>query len=660
MRSVPLLLLPLAALLTACGGSGSSSATDTTPPAAPTGLLAAAGDGQLTLTWQANTEPDLESYLVSWRESASSTGAARATPSAALTLTGLVNDRTYFVTVVAVDRAGNSSAASSPAVASPRAAVPDPPPAMPGGLTATAQDGQVALHWTPNAEPDLARYTVHYGAGASLDRSLTVEAPATSTVASGLSNGTAYSFALEAEDASGGRSLRSAAVSATPMAAPAAPVIRQVALAGYGLSNQVRQGASVVELIIQGTNLQAIDGARLGGLDLTIQSRAAGSATLTVDIPHGAPLGDLDLTVRNAEGTHTLPAAVEVTRITAATRPELNPSDLDGKGTPNRPFRTATRALAAAGPGDTVLLAAGIYSDGEVWPAGDATNVPDGVALEGQSSDRGAVVLQGPAEPRTGAPAGLSLAGSASVRNLTLRGFGAALFRGGDPSQPSGALVLENVAASASFDGLLVRSAASVTVSGCVFSSNGTDGVGGSGIHLVAVGEAHLSATRLDGNVYGLTAESSGEVRLEGLGVKGNRLEGLTVNDTPLTLSDSTVEENLGTGVSVAMRRFPRTVSLTRLVSRNNGSHGFIVGGAPRTVSIYQSAFQGNADWQLLDLRDAGNADPLYAFFCLVAGRSPEDALPSLSSGAGSAEYRPDGLRAVRIENPGNTIFFTL
>jgi hypothetical protein len=647
-------------MLAGCG----TTPTDTTPPAAPTGLKAEAGDTKIVLSWQANTEADLKGYLVSWRESVGGASSSSEAITPQFTVSGLTNDKTYFVTVAAVDKSGNKSVASSPAVASPKAApIPAQPPAKPKGLTATAQDGQVALNWTPNPETDLKRYTIRYGTSTNLDQSLLIDAPATSAVVVGLTNGTAYSFALEAESTKGLTSVRSDAVSVTPKAVPRAPTVQEIALTGYGLSNQVRQGAGDLEINLKGSNLETLSSAKLGSYDLTVQSKAADAAKLTVNVPHGAALGALDLTVQNGAGTLTRSAAVEITKITTATKPELNPSDTDGKGTPNRPFRTLTKALSVSGKGDTVLLTAGIYSAGEIWPgssaADDPPNVPDGVSIEGQSSDRGTVVLQGP-EVGLGNLSGLLFAGNADARNLTLRGFKYALFYGGNPSNPSGDLTFDNVAASANFDGLHVRYAANLTVTNSLFSTNGKNGVGGSGLYLIGVGQARISATQLNTNVYGLTIEGSGEVRLEGLGVKANRLEGITVNNTTLTLSDSVVEENLGTGVSVGMRSFPRAVSISRVVSRNNGSHGFIVGGQPRTVSVYQCEFYGNKAWQFYDLRDANNPDPLYAFFSKLEGLSPENIQPSLSSGTGSAELRPDGLNLVRIENPGNAIYFTL
>ena len=93
--------------------SVSSAAVSATPheleaPAPPTGLTATAGDRRVDLAWNANTEPDLAGYRV-LRD-----GVQVATVSGTTYLdTGLVNDRTYRYTVVAVDTHGNRSAPSA-------------------------------------------------------------------------------------------------------------------------------------------------------------------------------------------------------------------------------------------------------------------------------------------------------------------------------------------------------------------------------------------------------------------------------------------------------------------------------------------------------------------------------------------------------------------
>ena len=63
MRKVVATLLAAAALGVA-GCNDSTSPRDVTPPAAPRGLYHVTGDGQVSLSWLANTESDLAGYRV--------------------------------------------------------------------------------------------------------------------------------------------------------------------------------------------------------------------------------------------------------------------------------------------------------------------------------------------------------------------------------------------------------------------------------------------------------------------------------------------------------------------------------------------------------------------------------------------------------------------
>ncbi len=95
---------------------------DTTPPDAPAGLTASAGDGQVTLAWSANSEPDLAGYMVS--RATSSAGPYDRLTGSLLSSTGYTdttatNGTTYFYTVTAEDTSGNASAASVAASATP-------------------------------------------------------------------------------------------------------------------------------------------------------------------------------------------------------------------------------------------------------------------------------------------------------------------------------------------------------------------------------------------------------------------------------------------------------------------------------------------------------------------------------------------------------------
>jgi endonuclease I len=95
---------------------------DTTPPAAPTGLVASAGNAQVALDWADNTETDLAGYYV--RRSTTAGGPYTQLNTSPLassdyTDTGLTNGQVYHYVVVAVDTSNNISQQSGEAGATP-------------------------------------------------------------------------------------------------------------------------------------------------------------------------------------------------------------------------------------------------------------------------------------------------------------------------------------------------------------------------------------------------------------------------------------------------------------------------------------------------------------------------------------------------------------
>jgi Bacterial Ig-like domain len=82
---------------------------------------------------------------------------------------------------------------------------------------ANAGDGEVNLSWNKNLEPDLKGYNVYSGTTAgSLTLAGFVDKAGSSEKITGLTNGTTYFFALDAEDTSGNKSSRTTPASATP------------------------------------------------------------------------------------------------------------------------------------------------------------------------------------------------------------------------------------------------------------------------------------------------------------------------------------------------------------------------------------------------------------------------------------------------------------
>jgi len=97
-------------------------------PSAPTGLIAAAGDGQVTLTWTAS--PGATSYNVYAGDTAGGEGTtpiATDITNVAYTNTGLVNGTPYYYKVEAVN-VGGTSALSNEVSTTPQAGTLPPPP----------------------------------------------------------------------------------------------------------------------------------------------------------------------------------------------------------------------------------------------------------------------------------------------------------------------------------------------------------------------------------------------------------------------------------------------------------------------------------------------------------------------------------------------------
>jgi hypothetical protein len=106
----------------------SGSGPDLVAPAAPTGLTATAGDGQVALDWANNSESDLARYQV-YRRNADGTwpaGPLTTVTASAFTDTGLVNGVMQTYRVTAEDSSTNESAPSNEASATPEPAPPAP------------------------------------------------------------------------------------------------------------------------------------------------------------------------------------------------------------------------------------------------------------------------------------------------------------------------------------------------------------------------------------------------------------------------------------------------------------------------------------------------------------------------------------------------------
>jgi hypothetical protein len=177
-----------------------------TPPDAPQAVTATAADGSAVVAW-AGPGFDGGSPVTGYRVTAT-TGEATCTTtgSTSCTVTGLTNGTAYAFTVTAT-----SSAGTGPASDPSDSVTPAGVPGAPAAVTAAPVDA--------NGSP-VTRYTVVVSPGGQ-----TATVPGTSTTAElgGLTNGTAYTFAVTATNSVGTSPRSTPSSSVIPMAADNAP-----------------------------------------------------------------------------------------------------------------------------------------------------------------------------------------------------------------------------------------------------------------------------------------------------------------------------------------------------------------------------------------------------------------------------------------------------
>jgi fibronectin type 3 domain-containing protein len=216
------------------GGNTAGSAVQATtlpePPSAPSGLLATAGDGQVSLSWTATAGAD--SYTLKRKSGAGPWSVvAPSLTSPAYLDTGLTNGTTYTYVVLAAN-AGGQSGASDEASATPQIPAPTTPAAPSfADLAATtltanlpalpARASSLTLQRRLDGENEATYVTVAAGLLGEAEYAVT-----------GLSAGTRYEFRLVAVGAGGSTAGPASAVTTLPLA-PETPV-SLVAQAGDG------------------------------------------------------------------------------------------------------------------------------------------------------------------------------------------------------------------------------------------------------------------------------------------------------------------------------------------------------------------------------------------------------------------------------------------
>jgi uncharacterized repeat protein (TIGR02543 family) len=185
-------------------------------PASPSSVTAVGGDGSATITVAASSSGGAPtSYVVT-----ASSGGGSCTvisPATSCVILGLTNGTAYTFSATAVNSIGTSSGTASSSI------TPAGKPDAPTGVNAVIGNGSATVSFTAptvTGGPAIASYTVTASPGGA---TCTVTAPATSCVVPGLTNGTAYTFAVTASNGLFTSSPSTSSSSVVPATVPGAP-----------------------------------------------------------------------------------------------------------------------------------------------------------------------------------------------------------------------------------------------------------------------------------------------------------------------------------------------------------------------------------------------------------------------------------------------------
>ncbi|MEN1988380.1 glycoside hydrolase family 9 protein [Paenibacillus hubeiensis] len=220
-----------------------------TVPSAPASLQAAAGQGQITLSWTASAGASFYTVKRAEADGGPYTAVAANVNGTTYTDTGLTNGKTYYYVVTAVNAAGESAASAQ------ASAVPQAGSALPGAFTlvGTAGDAQAVLAWAASDGAD--SYAVQRRTGSGAFEEVAAGLTALTYTDAAAVNGTTYTYRIAASNGSG--QTLSNEVTLTPTASPAGTGTLEVQYrnGGTGASGN----AITPQFNLKNTGTEAID-----------------------------------------------------------------------------------------------------------------------------------------------------------------------------------------------------------------------------------------------------------------------------------------------------------------------------------------------------------------------------------------------------------------
>jgi hypothetical protein len=308
---------------TSTASSASTSVAVNAAPSAPINVTAIASNASATISWDPPVSINgsaITGYTVTaYKGNVLVSGASCTTTTAeTCTINGLTNGDAYTFAVTATNAIGTSVASVASAAVTP-STVPEKPTAV----TAVVGDTQATISFTAPTNiggAALTSYTVTSSPG---DFTCTVNAPTTSCIVSGLSNGTAYTFTVKASNANGASSASDASSSITPAKAPDAPTNVLVVAGTEKITVSWTAPASNGSPITSYT-VQAYDSS---GTAVTGATCVANAPAVTCDVSANLVAGNqytFKVTATSTAGTSLTSVASTGIAVNAAPSPPIN------------------------------------------------------------------------------------------------------------------------------------------------------------------------------------------------------------------------------------------------------------------------------------------------------------------------------------------------